>query len=76
MPSYTRATHASLGISPHLFLVLAHRGGSPMPYGRILPVLTPPAITRTRLPEHSRFLVRPQRLTRRSPLPAGRGTSV
>jgi hypothetical protein len=65
MPSYTRATHVSLGISPLLFLVLAHRGGSPMPYVHILLVLTPPAMRRTRLPEHSRFLVRPQRLTRR-----------
>ena len=27
------------------------------------------------LPERSRFLVRPQRLTRRSPLPIGRGVS-
>jgi hypothetical protein len=65
MPSYTRATHASLGSLPRLFLGLAHRGGSAMPYTHILMVLTPPGMTHTRLPGHCRFLVRPQRLTRR-----------
>jgi hypothetical protein len=65
MPSYTRATHASLGSLPRLFLGLAHRGGSAMPSTHIPLILTPPGMTHTRLPEHCRFLVRPQRLTRR-----------
>jgi hypothetical protein len=36
-----------------------------MSYVHIPQVLTPSVTARTRLPEHSRFLVRPQRLTRR-----------
>jgi hypothetical protein len=64
-PSYTRATLISLSVPHRLFLVLAHRGGAAMPHTCMPLVLTPPAMTHTHLPEHSRFLVRPQRLTRR-----------
>jgi hypothetical protein len=64
-PSYTRATLVSLSVPHRLILVLAHRGGSPMPHTYMPLVLTPPAMTHIHLPEHSRFLVRPQRLTRR-----------
>jgi hypothetical protein len=64
-PSYTRATLVSLGVPHRLFQVLAHRGGSPMLQASMPLVLTPPAMTHTHLPEHSRFLVRPQRPTRR-----------
>ena len=49
------------------------KGKTSMSPGRTAPVNTLSA--KACLPERSRFLVRPQRLTRRSPLPIGRGLS-
>ena len=50
------------------------KGKTPMSPRRTTLVNTLSAIAC--LPERSRFLVRPQRLTRRSPLPIGRGLSI